>query len=468
MNFQYFCLEKPLHRSAFFGDRAALKYFLDLGEDINLGIDLSREHNSFLRCVTPLMLAAWSTAGASVETLRWLVEHGANPHIKSAAKVTAAWYSISNPWWWDDPDFRTKDDRFNRLEYLLGLGIDPTKEEWEGRTLLTEACEVGDPNCVSLLINANLTVSASTPSNEQLDSEQIPLFCAARSGSADCVRLLLKAGAGVNIRDFQRRTALMYAKSIGVLEVLLKAGIDLHAIDLVDGEEGHDALFFILEDMFNKEIDSAERLTMASCLISAGLDIEKKDDLGNTRLFIAAFNGNEFAVNFLLDQGANPYHKSSDGSSPLHGVCWGSDMPFHLDWQPCQKQIRIIERLLEAEIDINIRDDMGWAPIHEAVVGDGGNLNALKTLLKYDADPNVLTHENLTPLMLAAMEGELECMQTLLAAGADLTISDSQDWTAAAYAIEHYEKLNEEGNTKYEGSLDYLLQRASECIWLLK
>jgi ankyrin repeat protein len=468
MNFQYFYLDKPLHRSAFFGDQAALKYCLDLGADINLGIDLSREHNSFLRSVTPLMLAAWSTAGASIETLRWLVEHGANPHIKSAANVTAAWYSISNPWWWDDPDFHTKDDRYNRLDYLLDLGIDPTKEQWEGRTLLTEACEVGDPNCVSLLVNANVPVTASIHSNEQLDSEQIPLFCAARTGSDECVRLLLKAGAEVNIRDDQHRTALMYAKSIGVLEALLRAGIDLHAIDLVDGEEGHDALFFILEDMFNKEIDSAERSTMASCLIHAGLDVEKKDDLGNTRLFIAALNGNEFAINFLLAQNADLYHKSSDGSSPLHGICWGSDVPSHSDWRPCQKQIRIIERLLEAEIDSNVRDDLGWAPIHEAILGDGGNLTALRTLLKHNVDPNALTDEGVTPLMFAAMEGELECMQTLLSSGANLTSVDFKGLTAADYAVERYENFVRGGNTRYEGSIEYLMQRTSECIWLLK
>ncbi|MEE3716544.1 ankyrin repeat domain-containing protein [Tumidithrix elongata RA019] len=467
MKTHYFNLDSPLHRSAFFGDTEGLSYLLELGADINSTISLSLDEYPFFHRLTPLMLAAWSTAGATVDTLRWLIEHGANPYIKSKAEVTAARYAMLNPSWWKDPEQRTKADRSDRLQYLLSLGIDPMETAWNDSTLLTEACTLGDSNCVALLLNAHASANPVISENEaNVSSSQIPLFCAAKSGSAECVRLLLQAGAEVNTRDTRKSTALMYAKNVDVAQTLLDGGIDLYAKYELD-DMRFDALDCILHNN-HEDSDFEEFSKIVAYLIHAGLDIEKKDDRGNTRLWDAAFSGNEAAINCLLEHGANPHAKSHQGSSPLHAVCWSTDRPFLSDWQPWQTEIRIIERLLVAKIDINVRDDMSWTPIHEAVFGDGGYLTALKTLLKHGADPNALTHNGITPLMLAAMEGELECMQTLLSAGADLTRKDSKGLTAADYAIEHYEKLLTEGNTRYEGSLDYLLQRASECIWLLK
>jgi ankyrin repeat protein len=470
MNPQHFQIDSPIHRSAFFGDRAGLEYLVELGVDVNSCISLSQEQNLFLQELTPLMLAAWSTAGATVETLHWLIQHGANPHTKSAAQVTAAWYAIANPSWWNDPEHRNKNDRLNRLEYLLSLGISPLEHAWNNSTLLTEACRTGSSDCVSLLLKSGMSANPVDNNNESFSSDQIPLFSAASSGSTLCVSSLLQAGADIHVRDHWNRTALMYAKSAEVVQILLEAGIDLYTTQKIDDEfcTSLDALDFILEDLFSNELGIVERSKIALCLISAGLDIDRKNNFYNTRLYTAAFNTNEFAVDFLIKNGANPHLKSSDGASPLHGVCWGSDKPYYPDWQPSQGKIRIIEKLLESEIDIDIVDDHGYSPIHEAVFGDGGNLTALKTLLQHDANPNTVTHKKISPLMLAAMEGELECMQTLLAASADLTMADFQELTAADYAIEYYEKLLEEGNARHDGSLEYLIQRALECIWLLK
>lgn len=485
MDFSYFRLDTLFHRSAFFGNQAGLEYSLELGLDINSRISLAHNYDVCFSDLTPFMLAAWSSAGATVETLHWLIQNGANPHLRSAAKVNAAWYAIANPSWWHDPEQHQKHDRLSRLRYILNLGINPLEEQaWNERTLLTEACSVGDPDCVALLLEAEMSSNpVSRPDNELRPSYEIPLFCAVSSGSGSCVSLLLQGGADVHIRDASGRTALMYAGSVAVAEILLEAGIDLYAIeneqprserlletDIYLSETGYvehrsDALDCILEGR------STERFEIAAYLVQAGLDIDRNTSNINrqdTRLYDAAFGTNEFAVDFLLKNGANPHLRNLRGTSPLHAVCWGTDVPFEINWKPIQRTVRIIEKLLKAGININIADDLGYAPIHEAVFGDGGYLTALKTLLEHNADVDAVTNDKTTPLMLAAMEGELECMQTLLSQGADLRRLDSQGMTAAGYAIEHYEMLLKEGNTRYEGSLEYLLQRALGCIWLLK
>ncbi|HEY9828495.1 MAG TPA: ankyrin repeat domain-containing protein [Stenomitos sp.] len=487
MDFSYFHLDTLFHRSAFFGDQVGLEYAFELGLDINSRISLAPpDYCVWFTDLTPLMLAAWSTAGATVETLYWLVEHGADPLLRSAAKYSAAWYAIANPSWWNDPEQHQKNDRLSRLNYFLGLGTYPFTEEqiWNDRTLLTEACNVGDPDCVAFLLEAGMLPDPSSHlEDEWRSSYDIPLFCAAGSGSGSCVSLLLRSSADVHIRDNRGWTALMYAASVAVAEILIEAGIDLYAIadehsrsklllepaiDLSEFEyveHRSDALDCILESR------SAERSEIAAYLIQAGLDIDRNTSNINyryTRLYDAAFDTNEFAVDFLLKNGANPHLRSFRGTTPLHAVCWGCDDSFKINWKPIQKTIRIIQQLLDAGINVNIADDLGYTPIHEAVFGDGGYLTALKTLLENGADANALTNHKTTPLMLAAMEGELECMQNLLANGADMTKVDIEGKTAADYAIEHYETLLKEGNRRYEGSPEYLLQRALGCIWLLK
>jgi ankyrin repeat protein len=470
MDFTHFHLDALFHRSAFFGDQAGLEYSLELGLDINSCTSLAQSYSVFFTDLTPLMLAAWSTAGATVETLHWLTQHGANPHLRSAAKVNAAWYAIANPSsWWHDPEQHQKHDRLSRLSYVLSLGINLLEEPaWNATGLLTEACNVGDSDCVTLLLEAGMPPNPIACHDDELCSfYDIPLFCAAGSGSGPCVSLLLQGGADLHIRDDWGRTALMYAGSVRVAEILLEAGIDLYASGNED-TGNLDTLDCILNKYSGVSTEPLERAKVATYLIQVGLDIDQNVNQRNTRLWNAAFETNEFVVDFLLKNGANPHLRSFRGATPLHAVCWGTDEPFKTDWQPSQSTIKIIEQLLEAGINVNIADDLGYAPIHEAVFGDGGYLTALRTLLKHHADANAVTNDKTTPLMLAAMAGELECMQTLLSQGADLRRVDSQGKTAADYAIEHYERLLREGNARYWESLEYLLQRAMGCIWLLK
>ena len=71
--------EPRIHRAARLGDLVELGRPLAAGEDVDSRADLEYDYGPFLRQLTPLMVAARSDDGATAETLRWLLGHGADP-----------------------------------------------------------------------------------------------------------------------------------------------------------------------------------------------------------------------------------------------------------------------------------------------------------------------------------------------------------------------------------------------------
>src|SRR6185369_12593828 len=136
--------EAPVHSAARRGDLAELERLLAHGADLN----------AFHGGLTPLMAAAGSLKGASVETLRWLVEHGADLRLRSEDDwdATAAWYASGPPWRHEPLPGRSARGFAERLRFLLDAGLDAREYVPNGRSLLTEAARVGDPLRVKLLL----------------------------------------------------------------------------------------------------------------------------------------------------------------------------------------------------------------------------------------------------------------------------------------------------------------------------
>lgn len=299
--------EPPFHRAARLGDIPELERLL--GDcDIDARIDLAVDNGPNLRGITPLMAAARSIDGADVSTLAWLLDHGADLYATSEGEVTAAWYSAGSGGRWEFHPWRLVPNHVDRLRFLLDAGLDPQETSFNGRSLLVEACGVGDPARVRLLLERNvpaIPVPASEdnvrlqvrawgrPMQElfppaagsQFYSFQIPLFCAATSGSAECVQLLLDAGVDVNALDSGGDPALAYAGSPEVVRTLLTAGA---RFDLHDGSE--DVLAKVLSGAAcDGNLCGPGRFAVANALIDTGAPLEYTDKYGATRLYHAAF-----------------------------------------------------------------------------------------------------------------------------------------------------------------------------------
>ncbi|MCW3052693.1 MAG: hypothetical protein JWN14_1863 [Chthonomonadales bacterium] len=448
--------EPPFHRAARLGDIATLERLIE-SVDINARMDLYVGHGGYLSGVTPLMIAARSLDGANVHTLAWLLEHGADLYAKSDGDTTAAWYCAGAGGRWELP-FPLVSDQVERLRFLLDAGLDPQETSSNGRSLLVEACSIGDPARVKLLLDRQVPPTPSVTPAEDIEryasveaagltnaalelhkaalsgtwySFQIPLFCAAESGSAECVQLLLDAGAEVEIMDSMGLTALAHAGSPEVLHTLISAGADLHAKLGRSGEE--DVLGQILEGAgTSAHLHGPGRFAVAQALLDAGAPLDHTDFSDWTRLYFAAFRHQADAVDFLLAQGASC--RSTESGTPLHGICWQGEYTDPEVNIACE---RIIRALVAAGIPLDSRDPQGNTPLHKAVHGDWSNLTAVRLLLEFGAQPDLINNEGHTPLHLAAGWGALSCVQALLAAGADPHRPDADGDTAVDLARQY-------------------------------
>lgn len=448
--------EPAMHRAARIGDLDTLAALLTAGADIEERADIEVDRGGFLYGLTPLMVAARSVDGASVETLRWLVEHGADPMARSVGGVTAAWYAAGHGGRWNPYKSAPSDD-LERLRYLLDLRV-PVSDGGElGRTLLIEACRAGDPDRVRLLLERGASAEAdpaladamprmpempwdallakSDAPRGQIMHFAIPIFAAAESGSSDCARLLLDAGADPNTRDDAGRTPLMKARSDGVVRTLVGAGADLHA----RSSRGRDVLDELLYDA-DSDLEREGVLAAARAMLDLGVEVATPDAARRGRLHNAVFNQNPEAVEFLLQNGVNA--KESDGSrrTPLHQICWYGQ---HEDEELNGACERIIRLLVESGADIEARDTQGYAPIHDAAEGDWPSAIAIRTLLDLGANVDPISNDGDTPLHLAMLRGSVECVELLLERGADINKKGRFGKSAIESAAARLESLQE-------------------------
>lgn len=76
-----------------------------------------------------------------------------------------------------------------------------------------------------------------------------------------------------------------------------------------------------------------------------------------------------------------------------------------------------IKQILADEVDVNVRDDKNWTPLHWASTGN--NLDAVRLLLENGADPNAKNEFGYTPLHMACAHGHMQVARLLIEAGAD-------------------------------------------------
>ncbi|MFG6449108.1 ankyrin repeat domain-containing protein [Roseateles sp. BYS180W] len=89
-----------------------------------------------------------------------------------------------------------------------------------------------------------------------------------------------------------------------------------------------------------------------------------------------------------------------------------------------------ISQLLGAGADVNARDEQGYTPLHQAIREESAN--AVKALLaSAELDVAAITPAGETPLMLAAIKGQLGWCQALVQRGAPV---NEPGWNALHYA----------------------------------
>ena len=347
----------------------------------------------------------------------------------------------------DAADAAMKSNR-DALRALLEKKADVTAAQADGTTALHWVARWDDLEMAGLLIRAGADVKAANRDGAT------PLFLASQNGSAAMIEKLLKAGADVNAPILSHgETALMMAArsgNVAAVKVLLDHGAQLNTKDNLRGttammwaaEQGHAAVLQLLAD---RGADLAAQSKVITPVARRGLGYAGGGRAGGTvplgapkggltALLFAARQGALDCVQLLVKAGADVNQASVDGSSPLLVAVQNG-------------HYNIASFLLERGADPNLANNKGWTPLYLAVKNRNteataipgpspdGALEFITTLLDRGANPNLrikndtevhqamtalwLKEAGATPLLRAALSGDLPVVRLLLAHGAD-------------------------------------------------
>ena len=354
-----------------------------------------------LLCVTGFAASGSAVADAAMnknrEALRALVEQKADVNAAQADGATALHWAV-------------RADDMESVDLLLRAGANVHAANRAGATPLFLASVNGNPVMIEKLLKAGADSNAPI-----LAHGETALMMASRSGNLNAVKMLLDHGAQVNAKESLRgTTAIMWAAEQGhapVIQYLAEHGADVRAQSSV--------------------LTPPQRRGLAFAPPNAPPGPAKG---GLTPLHFAARQGSVDAVRVLVAAGADVNQTSADGSSPLLVAVQNG---FY----------GIAQFLVDSKANVNLANNRGWTPLYLAVKnrnqeatavpgpGTDGALDFIKVLLDRGADPNArlkaptevhqamtavwLKEEGATPLLRAALCGDLTVVRLLLAHGAD-------------------------------------------------
>ena len=324
----------PLHHAVHFQKLNAVKSLLQADADPNFRSG---------RTCSPLEKAVWK---GNMEVVAFLLSAGGDPMLTNEGATLLHWSTMSK----------------NRhvVNWALQIGIDVNQRTTGGRSALMWAAEeTTDPLILKELLSAGALVHFKS-----IKDEVTALDTAAITGSAECVKVLLDAGAHPESKSANGYTSLSWAAA-----------------------NGHSSV--------------------VQAILETGAAFDTPDADGKTPLNIAAHLGHNDVVKRLLAVGAALNSIDTKGFTPLHYAVMG-------------KQEAVVQLLLEASAAVDIKDSAGLTPLMIATWPD--RRNVFEQLLAKGPGLNTRDDSGFTALSYAASYGHADIVQRLIDKGADLDL----------------------------------------------
>jgi ankyrin repeat protein len=397
--------------------------------------------------ITPLYLAA---VNGSAGMIRMLLDAGADPNSVAPTSETALMTAS-----------RTGDPAAMRILLDRGAHVD-TREAEFAQTALMLAVREHHPDAVTLLLDHGAAVNARTrvgPTPEfrppckgtgcgsegvginrgglpdrgrrgEASGGMTPLLYAARDGQAEEARLLVAAGADIEMADANQIRPLLMAvlnNHLDIARLLLAKGADPNADDFWGRSPLWAAVDYRNLDMNNRDqdsptdngVDRGPILDFVDTLIAAGANVNARtrevppsrrwlyslgdvswvDFTGQTPFLRAALSADTATMGLLLAHGADPNLPTLSGTTPLMaaaGVNWAVAQTYT---ESKDAQLQAVRLCLELGANVNAANSMGLT----AVIGaaNRGSNDIIKVLVEKGARLDVKDREGRTPIRWA-------------------------------------------------------------------
>ncbi len=261
--------------------------------------------------------------------------------------------------------------------------VDLNAQDNSGMSLLHCAVKNKQDAIITYLVR----VRACSPKT-QMKHGTSPLFDAAKSGTADQVKLLLTFGADPNAATTSGLTALHQAAARGNLDMvkeLVQAGAEVNAIT----KDGRTPIFYAA---------ARGKASTVSYLLDKKAEINLADENGVTPLILAAGSGNATLVKFMVvNKKANFAATAKDGTTALIA---GAKNP------------EIVKFLAEKMPNVNGVDPDGNTVLH--LCAGTADEETVRKLLYHGAKEDLPNKKGETPILLAARAGNVDMVKRLL------------------------------------------------------
>jgi ankyrin repeat protein len=235
-----------------------------------------------------------------------------------------------------------------------------------------------------------------------------PLHWAAYKGSKEIAECLLTSKADANAQDMFGRTPASMA-------------VETAHQDLVDLLGRHGGL-----DLNSRLIDAAEKSDLATVneMLAAGASLGARNDLGFMPLIIASKNGSLEMVKFLIEKGADVNAGGANGTTPLYAAA-------------ANKRTAVAEYLISAGASpeaMGPADEQKrrFTPLMCAAIL--GNLETVEALLANGAKIDQPGNNGDTALMVTSKTEHTDMVKFLMSKGANVNAAGPRGHTALIYA----------------------------------
>ncbi len=214
-----------------------------------------------------------------------------------------------------------------------------------GVTFLMREAWAGHPEMVQFLIENGADVHEQDAYG--FTALHFAAFSYKDKEGADCIELLMQAGANINAVCHQGNTPLMYATRSGnaeCIKALRSFGADF-SIANKNGMTPLKSMLWHIDETLDNGVDCDK---WAEFLLSQGADINETNASGDTLLLQILLSGNEMSktIDFLLNNKMDINHQNREGLTPLMVSVINYDMA-------------LFSKLIQQGVDLNSQNKQG-------------------------------------------------------------------------------------------------------------